>query len=633
MNQNWTNNNNLNKQKHPFYFSVDSLNTAIFALFFILLPVIYINQVFETASIPRHILIASIACILLLLLSFKFFTKEAFLHIYPLHIALFSFFCWALLSILWSVDIKNSAVELTQLSFYFIIAFTASQLNHKEQIRKILFAIYIGATIAALIGILQAFNFNPFELKMTTPLASTFNNKNHASVFFDLVIPLALISMLTSQSYEKHIACVTYTLAVTFILLAKTKGSMLGYIVFSLFFLIFIYKNKSIQIQFYQKKNIIHYLALSFIVPISIYALTTVSFIDSHTPAKWNTDLTKESTSIRFSWYKNAFAMLEDYPLTGVGYGAFRKGFAPYASSPNIVQSLTEDQAVAQLHNDPYQNLLESGVIGGGLIILIFSYIVIRGSITLSTIQIKNRGSPFYLLLGSFLALIGSITHSFVDFPMRLPSSAVLFWFIVGLVIVLLPTRKKIITFNKRLVSTSIGIGLLLITFFLSVHSFDLYHRYFSASKLAYIATVSIIKEQNCPKAKNEIDQAINLFFEDAFIRHRYVQIYSRCNLSPETKLAAMNRVLDYDLTNARARLTRATLYLDIKELKLARADFNYLTYVLPHRPAAYLGLGDIATLKKDFIAARKYYEKAKILDPKNQKSLFMLNQFNEKGV
>jgi len=633
LNQNWTNNNNLNKQKHPFYFSVDSLNTAIFALFFILLPVIYINQVFETASIPRHILIASIACILLLLLSFKFFTKEAFLHIYPLHIALFSFFCWALLSILWSVDIKNSAVELTQLSFYFIIAFTASQLNHKEQIRKILFAIYIGATIAALIGILQAFNFNPFELKMTTPLASTFNNKNHASVFFDLVIPLALISMLTSQSYEKHIACVTYTLAVTFILLAKTKGSMLGYIVFSLFFLIFIYKNKSIQIQFYQKKNIIHYLALSFIVPISIYALTTVSFIDSHTPAKWNTDLTKESTSIRFSWYKNAFAMLEDYPLTGVGYGAFRKGFAPYASSPNIVQSLTEDQAVAQLHNDPYQNLLESGVIGGGLIILIFSYIVIRGSITLSTIQIKNRGSPFYLLLGSFLALIGSITHSFVDFPMRLPSSAVLFWFIVGLVIVLLPTRKKIITFNKRLVSTSIGIGLLLITFFLSVHSFDLYHRYFSASKLAYIATVSIIKEQNCPKAKNEIDQAINLFFEDAFIRHRYVQIYSRCNLSPETKLAAMNRVLDYDLTNARARLTRATLYLDIKELKLARADFNYLTYVLPHRPAAYLGLGDIATLKKDFIAARKYYEKAKILDPKNQKSLFMLNQFNEKGV
>jgi len=602
-------------------------------VFFFLLPVIYINQVFETASIPRHILIASIACILLLLLSFRFFTKEAFLHIYPLHIALFSFFCWALLSILWSVDIKSSVIELTQLSFYFIIAFTASQLNHKVQIRKILFAIYIGAAIAALIGILQAFNFNPLELKMTTPLASTFNNKNHASVFFDLVIPLALISMLTSQSYEKYIASIAYTLAVTFILLAKTKGSILGYIVFSLFFLFFIYKNKSIQIHFFQKKNIIHYLALSFIVPISIYALTMVSFIDSHTPAKWNTDLTKESTSIRFSWYKNAFAMLEDYPLTGVGYGAFRKGFAPYASSPNIVQSLTEDQAVAQLHNDPYQNLLESGIIGGGLIILIFSYIVIRSSITLSTIQIKNRGSPSYLLLGSFLALISSITHSFVDFPMRLPSSAVLFWFITGLVIVLLPTRKKIVTFNKRTVSTSIGIGLLFITFLLSIHSFDLYHRYFSASKLTYIASVSIIKEKNCPKAKNEIDQAINLFFEDAFIRQRYVQIYARCNLTPETKLAAMNRILDYDLTNARARLTRATLYLDIKELKLARADFNYLTYVLPHRPAAYLGLGDIATLSKEFTIARKYYEKAKQLDPTNKKANFMLKQFNDKGV
>lgn len=88
-------------------------------------------------------------------------------------------------------------------------------------------------------------------------------------------------------------------------------------------------------------------------------------------PHKWNTGLTKESTSIRLKWYKNAYAMLNDNPLTGVGYGAFRKGFAPYASTPNIVTSLQEDHAVAQLHNDPYQIFLELGIIGGSLIIFI----------------------------------------------------------------------------------------------------------------------------------------------------------------------------------------------------------------------------------------------------------------------
>jgi len=159
-------------------------------VFFILLPLIYSNQFIETASLPRHSLTAILACCLLLILSIKIFFKKPTITITQLHIAFFIFLCWAFLSFTWSVDFKNSFIELTQLFSYLILAFISSQLNQK-QIKIILSAIYIGASIAALIGILQAYNFNPFGLHMTTSLASTFNNKNHASVFFDLVIPLA----------------------------------------------------------------------------------------------------------------------------------------------------------------------------------------------------------------------------------------------------------------------------------------------------------------------------------------------------------------------------------------------------------------------------------------------------------
>ena len=622
----------MNIAKHPFYVSIELLNTAVFAVFFILLPVIFINQIFETASIVRHSLISGIACLLLLLLSIRFISEKPKLTFNSLHLSFLLFLTWALLSILWSADVKNSITELTQLSFYFVIAFFASQLESK-QIKFIFIAIYIGASTAAVIGILQAFNINPLDLKMTTPLASTFNNKNHASVFFDLVIPLALISMLTRKSHEKYIASVAYTLAVTFIFLARTKGSLLGFIVFTVFFLIFIYNNKSIQTNLFKKKNIIQYILLTFIVPVSIYTLTTINFFDTHTPQEWNTDLTKSSTSIRLSWYKNAYTMLEDNPLTGVGYGAFRQGFAPYASSPNIVKTLTEDQAVAQLHNDPYQTFMELGLIGGSLIILIFGYIIFKGSFLFSTIDVKNKGSPEYLYLGSFLALISSITHSFVDFPMRLPSSAVLFWFLTGLIILFINKSSLTVSLKNNSLKIATGISTFILASILLVHSYDLYNRYFSASKLTYKATVSIQKEKNCLKAKNEIDNAINLFFEDAFIRQRYIQIYSSCDLPSKVKLLAMNRVLNYDLTNARARLTRANLLISKKDFKNARSDFNYLANVLPHRPAAYLGLGDIATLNKNFINARKFYEKAKNLDPANQKANFMLKQFEEKGI
>ncbi len=275
---------NIQELRLPVSFS--SLNTTIFAVFFILLPVVYSNQLIETASLPRHSLAAILACGLLLIFSLQIFSNKPETSISRLHIVFFCFFCWALFSITWSVDVKNSTIELTQLFAYFTLAFFASQLNNK-QIKTIFLTIYIGASIAAVIGILQAFNFNPFGLHMTTPLTSTFNNKNHASVYFDLIIPLALISMLTTKSYEKYIASITYTLAVTFILLAKTKGSLLGYFVFSMFFLFLIYKNKSIQIQLLQKKKIIHYLLLSFIIPSILYTLTNTEFIKSNTPANW----------------------------------------------------------------------------------------------------------------------------------------------------------------------------------------------------------------------------------------------------------------------------------------------------------------------------------------------------------
>ena len=623
----------MDNKNHPIPFSFDSLNTTILAVFFILLPIIFSNQVIETASLPRHILITSVACILLFILAIQFLlSNKTKLSFSKIHLALFAFYCLALLSIIWSIDPKNTITELTQLTVYFVIAFFASQLHHNNQIKQIMCAIYIGAAIAAAIGILQAFNFNLLELKITTPLASTFNNKNHASVYFDLVIPLALISMLTTKNHHKHIASITYTLAVTYILLARTKGSLLGYFIFTLFFLFFLYKNKQLKTVLFKKKKIIQYIALSFIIPISIYTLST--HVNSHTPKAWNAGITKSSNYIRLSWYKNAYTMFKEDPLMGVGYGAFRKGFAPYASSPNIVTSITEDVAVAQLHNDPYQNLLELGIIGSSLIILIFSYIIFKSTSILSNIKSINKNSSEYLLLGSLLALISSITHSFVDFPMRLPSSATLFWFITGLTILLLSKTSQGDTTKNWLIKRMGGIIAIIFCILLSIHSVDLYQRFFSASKLQYDATVLMIKNKNnCPNAKEKIDQALNLFFESHSIRHRYAQIYSYCNLSSNIKLAAMNKVLNYDSSHTRARQTRGILNLENKEYKKARIDFEYLIRVLPHRPTAYLGLGDIATLKKDYTIARKYYEKAKNLEPTNQKANFMLKQFKEKGV
>ncbi|MFK5913552.1 MAG: hypothetical protein QM484_04185, partial [Woeseiaceae bacterium] len=130
----------MNNQRN-FYHFLSFSNTALFFVLFFLLPLIYTHQVFETASLPRHILIASIACLFLFVFSIQLFLHKKNISFTPLHVGLLVFLCFALLSSLWSVDIKNSIIELTQLSAYFIIAFFASQLNN-EKIKIIFTAIF-----------------------------------------------------------------------------------------------------------------------------------------------------------------------------------------------------------------------------------------------------------------------------------------------------------------------------------------------------------------------------------------------------------------------------------------------------------------------------------------------------------
>ena len=69
-----------------------------------------------------------------------------------------------------------------------------------------------------------------------------------------------------------------------------------------------------------------------------------------------------------------------------------------------------------------------------------------------------------------------------------------------------------------------------------------------------------------------------------------------------------MNRVLAYDPTNMRARLTRALLYSEANRPDLAIPEFQLVAETLPHRPIAYAGLGDSALQQGDRNKARFYY-------------------------
>jgi len=116
------------------------------------------------------------------------------------------------------------------------------------------------------------------------------------------------------------------------------------------------------------------------------------------------------------SW-KASTAMIQDFPLTGSGFGSFREVFPRYIPSG---EPLTWNQ----LHNDYLEVLVEGGLVAAVLLVwlvLAFWWRVVRSpdGHSRSALNLEHIG----MLMG-----LGALSiHAFVDFNHQIPGNALLF--------------------------------------------------------------------------------------------------------------------------------------------------------------------------------------------------------------
>jgi len=125
-------------------------------------------------------------------------------------------------------------------------------------------------------------------------------------------------------------------------------------------------------------------------------------------------DLTKDA---RWKYYGNTLKYVHDFPIFGTGLGTFAAIYPMYETKydPNMI-----DHA----HNDYLEILAESGMIGGGALIL-FAF---GGVGWISSKWIKRR-DPFVrgIVLGALVGVVALLFHSFFDFNLRIPANAAYF--------------------------------------------------------------------------------------------------------------------------------------------------------------------------------------------------------------
>jgi O-antigen ligase len=576
---------------------------TLISVLFLVLPLAYWHQLYEAASLPRYFLIGLLGSITLVLWAITKPDKP--LNWHPGFSLILVFFGWAAISTSWSPDPGTSLIDIMQLFSMIVLAFLAIQLTTTSPtfLSLLVSAILTGSALTAIIGLGEYFGFNPLGLRINgNSIPATFINPNHAAVYFDFIPWLAFVAILFFQRASlRWLAAVSLGLCLAYISVNTSRGSLFALFASSLIFIFLLIYNQ--EIRAWLKSCLSHRykeITLAILIPVLVFLLPAGAFVE-----QWDTTLLEGrvdlSTEYRFAMYLNSLPAILENPFTGLGYGGMRVGFLPYSSSMKPTGFRTEDTVLRELHSDPLQYFVELGVPGGLLAIAIFLVLIRSGWKTLSFSTTPEKSA---LSLGFMLGLIAGATHAMVDFPLRLPTSAAMFWLYAGVILGMDTTRHVHLAGKSfRPLISIIGVAGVLF-------SLLFYKAYLTANHDLY-STIVKLQKGECVAAAQASEHGLETFSSDFMLLTAHAQVYSVCSFSPPQKLAAMNRVLTLDPTNLRAHLTRGDLYNQANKPHLAVADFENITIALPHRPYAYAGLGDSARLQGDSLKARHYYQVA----------------------
>lgn len=317
----------------------------------------------------------------------------------------------------------HTRAELLLLVADILLVFVAAQLFRTlPDCRAFIWFVMILGFAVAVFGILQHLTFNGKlywvrEMRFGGIPFGPYANRNHFAGFAELVIPASLVPIVFGKVRRERLVLVGLFALITTValLLSASRGGIISLGVEFAAIAVLLVLRKS------RRRHAVAGAVVLLLAVILVYLLGVTQVLQRFSSMQ----ALEVSVGKRASMRYDTWHIFLDHPSLGAGLGALQTVFPSYETG-------YDGKIVTHSHNDYLEALAETGI-AGGLCCLWFLVILVSEGL-------KNSGSsppPLESALhaAGLVACAGFLVHSLVDFNLRIPANALLFFLMAHLAV------------------------------------------------------------------------------------------------------------------------------------------------------------------------------------------------------
>src|ERR1022692_2091909 len=361
---------------------------------------------------------ASAAVLFLVWAGKQFVSRQVTLSENPLYLPALFFF----VLLLAQVGLRTSAYGYVtkygafQYFSYGIVLLIAAECVREEDVRKKFALALIGfGALYAFFALAKELTSNGKILLGYTPrfngsIYGSYVNRDHYAGLMEMLVPFPLVLSMGHllRGGKRALVAFCAVLMASTIFLSGSRGGMLSFVLEIVVFA---------ALTLVQRRNPRVALGL---ISVCVLVLAFLVFLGKGQVLGRLGDL---GPGMRLNMTRDCLRMFSHRPVWGWGLGTFPTVYPSY-------RSFYTNLFVNEAHNDYAQLLVETGLLGFGLMLLFLGRLYWYGLSTSRRWEFQWDGA---LSLAALLGCTGILLHSFVDFNLQIPANAAMFYVLCGL--------------------------------------------------------------------------------------------------------------------------------------------------------------------------------------------------------